>query len=419
MTTIDRATAADLVTLATDVGPAPLQVGAVLRLAPSSTGRTDPADLVAALEQRSRAIPRLRQRLLRTPPGCGRPVWVDDADFTIGRHVEVARCPGPGDERALLDLAAEVVAVPLLRDRPLWRMVVVTDLVDGWPATDGSERPAAGAGTPPHPRALLADALRSRVDAVRNSPAALRRARAAVNLLRAGGRRPPERTTLNRPTGGRRRFDVVRADLARVRDEAHRLGGTVNDVVLVAVAQAVAHVLDGRGEGLDRLVCSIPVAARTETTATELGNRVGAVPVEVPTTGRWDDRVAATAAATRRAKAGWRGATDAVMGPVFRALAAARVFRRFVERQTLVHTFVTNLRGPDEPLRLLGAGVRSIDAVAVVPGNVTVSFTVLSYAGVLAVTIVSDPETFSETDALAGALADALGGTIRTAPAGR
>jgi hypothetical protein len=129
--------------------------------------------------------------------------------------------------------------------------------------------------------------------------------------------------------------------------------------------------------------------------------------------------VAATAAATRRAKAGWRGATDAVMGPVFRALAAARVFRRFVERQTLVHTFVTNLRGPDEPLRLLGAGVRSIDAVAVVPGNVTVSFTVLSYAGVLAVTIVSDPETFSETDALAGALADALGGTIRTAPAGR
>lgn len=45
-------------------------------------------DLAAAqrlLADRVRGVPRLRQRLVRVPPGCGRPVWVDDADFDLGR----------------------------------------------------------------------------------------------------------------------------------------------------------------------------------------------------------------------------------------------------------------------------------------------------------------------------------------------
>src|SRR5215471_2414102 len=44
------------------------------------------------------AIPRLRQRLVRVPFGCGGPVWADDPRFHIGRHVCAVRCPGPGDE---------------------------------------------------------------------------------------------------------------------------------------------------------------------------------------------------------------------------------------------------------------------------------------------------------------------------------
>lgn len=451
---IDRATAEDLVTLATDVGPAPLQVGAVLRLDPSDVA---PEDLVARLGERIRAVPRLRQRLTSTPPGCGRPIWVDDADFTVGRHVDVAHCPAPGDEQALLDVAADVIAVPLLRDRPLWRMVVVTGLddggtglvvafhhvltdgigglamlaalVDGWddpPPDDDFPRPL------PRPATLLVDAARSRVRVLRAAPESLRRSRAAVELLRAGDRKPLQRCSLNRTTGPRRRFTVVRADLAPVREAAHAHGATVNDVVLTAVTGALGEVLGDRGEQVDQFVVSIPVAARTETTATELGNRVGAVPVTLPATGPWQDRLRTTAVATRRAKDGWRGATQAVMGPVFRAFAATGLFRRFVERQHLVHTFVTNLRGPAEPMSILGARIRTVDAVAVIPGNVTVSFAVLSYAGSLSVTLVADPDTCPDLDAFGAALAARLqtgalgadppaeaGPPVRTASPGR
>ena len=49
---------------------------------------------------------------MRVPPGCGRPVWVDDPTFCIHRHVEYLICPSPGDERALLEVAAELVMYP-------------------------------------------------------------------------------------------------------------------------------------------------------------------------------------------------------------------------------------------------------------------------------------------------------------------
>ncbi len=52
-----------------------------------------------------------------------------------------------------------------------------------------------------------------------------------------------------------------------------------------------------------------------------------------------------------------------------------------------MHTFVTNLRGPDQRLRFLGAEISGVSAVAIVPGNVTASFVVVSYAGQLDVTI--------------------------------
>jgi diacylglycerol O-acyltransferase / wax synthase len=77
------------------------------------------------------ALPRLRQRLIKVPPGCGRAVWVDDADFHIDRHVRAVPCRAPGDEAALLDAALSVIMTPLPKDAPLWSVVLITDLADG------------------------------------------------------------------------------------------------------------------------------------------------------------------------------------------------------------------------------------------------------------------------------------------------
>jgi len=77
----------------------PQQFGAVLVLKPG--GGFDADVVTTLLADRVCGVPRLRQRLVRVPPGCGRPVWVDDPTFCIHRHVEYLICPSPGDERAL------------------------------------------------------------------------------------------------------------------------------------------------------------------------------------------------------------------------------------------------------------------------------------------------------------------------------
>ena len=115
---VERATPGDVITLAMDLGPLPSQVGAILRF-PGSPGGGEPAALQRLVAERAGAIPRLRQRLVRSPLGCGPPVWVDDPGADPASHVRLTSCPPPGDERALLDLAAAVMTTPLPSGRPL------------------------------------------------------------------------------------------------------------------------------------------------------------------------------------------------------------------------------------------------------------------------------------------------------------
>ena len=90
-----------------------------------------------------------------------------------------------------------------------------------------------------------------------------------------------------------------------------------------------------------------------------------------------------------------------MLTPVFRGLAAVGAFQAFIDHQRLVHTFVTNVRGPAHHLRVAGAEVTAVVPVAVNPGNVAVSFDVLSYAGTLVVTLVCDPVLVPESAWLA------------------
>ena len=126
---LDRASAADLMQFATGDGRAAGHIGAVLVL--DAAPGFSVAEARRVLGERISAVPRLRQRLYRAPPGCGRPYWADDPAFDIDEHVRQVRCPPPGDERALLDLAAAQLGEPLPRSRPLWSATFVTGLADG------------------------------------------------------------------------------------------------------------------------------------------------------------------------------------------------------------------------------------------------------------------------------------------------
>src|SRR5450755_94169 len=90
----DRASAADLMQFATGDGRAAGHIGAVLVL--DAAPGCSLAGARRVLGERIGAVPRLRQRLYRAPPGCGRPYWADDPAFDIDEHVRQVCCPPPG-----------------------------------------------------------------------------------------------------------------------------------------------------------------------------------------------------------------------------------------------------------------------------------------------------------------------------------
>jgi diacylglycerol O-acyltransferase / wax synthase len=415
----------DLTVLATDRGSVPMNIGAVLEFdrahGPSLT------EVYALLAERLPAIPRLRQRLRRAPIGCGRPIWVDDADFDLERHLTARNWPAPGGRRELLDVAAELVCNRLDQSRPLWRACVVTDsagdgvalvLVFHHVLADGLGGLAVLATLadlgPRHfdqdfPRRaprwdeLAVDATRLRLNAVRGLVTGLRRGVAGIRELGIGptGPRLVEKTFLNRPTSARRRLDTVAVSLADVVAVAHRVGGTVNDVVLAAVTGASFKILAARGDHPARLVVSVPVSGRRSTTTDRLGNDTGVRPIAVPALADDHARLAKIINMTGSAAALQRASSAVPLGLAFRGLSRLGLFRLFVEHQRLVHTFESNLRGPAEPVFFGGHRIRAIVPAAVNPGNVGVSFDVLSYAGVLGVTVVTDPRIVTEPDRLA------------------
>ena len=442
---MDRLSAADVMQLITDVGPAPMQIGACLLL--DAGPGFDAGAVRRCLTTRIPAVPRLRQRLVRTPPGCGRAVWLDDPAFDVRHHVYERRCPAPGDEDALLALAADVVTTRLPLSRPPWRAVLVTgltghaaalilvlhhvladgigglavlaDLTDGDPAGPGRpagwggpELPGAHRGGFPAPapsrRALAADAWAGRLRGLRGLPGAMSTVRRSAAELGIRSPARAARCSLNQPTGPHRRIAVVTTGLGEVKALAHAHGGTVNDVILAVVTGAAGRLLASRGEALPTLVVSVPVSARTSASAGHLGNEAGVMPVALPTGGDLASRLDRTAAITRARKAPVPGASAVLLGAAFRLLATLGMFRWFINHQRRVHTFITNVRGPSERLRLGGATIGAVVPVTVTAGNVTVSFGVLSYAGTLTVTVVADPGRLPDLEVLTGALRQEL-----------
>jgi hypothetical protein len=128
----------------------------------------------------------------------------------------------------------------------------------------------------------------------------------------------------------------------------------------------------------------------------------------MPTAGDFGTRVNRVAEVTRRRKSRDRGASAALFVPAFLLLARTGILHWFVTHQHAVHTFVTNLRGPERPLTIGGAAVRAIIPVPSTTGNVTVTFAAASYAGTLRVTILSDPGQVPDVAVLTAALRQEL-----------
>ncbi len=358
---IDRVSTDDLMSLATERGASPLQVGAVLIIDTADVLGTgtglDVERAVDLLAQRLPGVPRLRQRLVPAPFGCGRPIWADDADFDVTQHVSVVPCPAPGGEQAVLDLAAVLLVTPLPRTRALWAATLVTgvarhqaalivvfhhvlaDGVAGLVVLGGLVDQSDATGTPravgpktresdfPRPQAsirqLAIGAWTRRLGSLRALPALLRRLLDAARELRSVRWTRLRSTSLNRPTGPRRSLATVTVALDEIRNAGNAQKATVNDVVLTAIGGALHRLLALRDEAVDRFIVSVPFSWRRATTHGDLGNRSGVIPIRVPGVGAAESRLRFVAEGTRKAKRSSPGATTALLGPFFPGARAA------------------------------------------------------------------------------------------------
>jgi hypothetical protein len=227
-------------------------------------------------------------------------------------------------------------------------------------------------------------------------------------MAAGGGVHPPRAaaSSLNQRTGPRRELGVVAVPLDPVRSAAHRHGASTNDAVLVALTGALRQVLLARGESVDDLVVTVPVSGRRPDSGSGLGNMVSPLLVDVPTAGDLAGRLEQVAARVRADKASATGPPPiAVLGWLFRPMARLGLYRWYMNHQHRFHVLASHVRGPQQQVTFGG-----FPACAAIPigigdgGNATVYFEILSYAGTLTVTAITDPECWPDLDRLVDGL---------------
>jgi WS/DGAT/MGAT family acyltransferase len=424
--------------LAVETASRPIHVGILAVLEPAAlvdpAGRLRLADIRRELDGRVAGVPELRRVVFHPGWLAGGPLWVDDPAFRIDRHVDAVDLSPAGDDVAWQALVEGLVAPPLDRAHPLWRIWFVTGLSGGrigalvilhHALADGQAamrmvRSLLGPPIslvdpdpqpPPAPPPSWGSLVRERAERGLETALRLLRPRTWRTIaevtrsfwLVGALARSGVATSLNAPVGPRRRSAVVRLHLADAKRVARANECGVNDVVLSLVAGGVRALLEGRGEPTNvRPRAGITVALFDVRHEAEAGNDIGTLYVPLPID-EVDPLARLPLIAAARAEA--RSSPLVAVEPVLRAwLGRVGTFRRSLERQRLVNLAETYLPGPPVRIEILGAPVLDLLPIAPLTGNLGLSFVALSYASGLAIAVRADADRFPDLDRLVEAM---------------
>jgi len=438
--------------LATETARVQQHVAGLAMLDPSgrAEGPLTAAELAARLAVRLDELPRLRQKLVWPRPRWTRPVWVDDPDFDITRHVRGVTVAEPGGPAQLEDLVATVMSRHLDRARPLWQILLVDGLSDGrqamllhlhhavadgrgtleiaarlfdttpdarWPAPPPWQARPAPAGLRlvwVAARAQVAAAWgpwAATVTASMREPAVswrrgVRTARGVWELARAGSAPP---SPLNQPVTAERRISLTEVPMATIDTIRGAFGGTANDIVLTAIADAVQHQVFHHAdppkggswrarrkarrqpERPERLRVMIPVAVRPGHAKRAPGSWTSTLSIDVPA-GPMDpvQRLAEVRAGTAKLKR-----SNQHIGAAFVMSFVGRwaptplqtAFARFAYRAHWFNLIVSVLRGTASPRYLVGARVVTAFPIVPLAEDVGLTAAALSWNGHLALSL--------------------------------
>jgi diacylglycerol O-acyltransferase / wax synthase len=420
----------------------PLHVCSVLELDASTMPGGYTFDrLRDELSLRVKGMPIFREKLADSPLNLDHPVWVDDDDFDIDRHVHRIGLPTPGGRRELSEICGHIASLQLDRSRPLWetwviegiagtdaskdgRLAILTkvhhagvdgvsganlmsvlcstepdapppDPVDGVGGINHLELAAGGlmkfATRPLH----LANVLPSTVASVVET---LRRARSGNTMTRPF---KAPKTPFNAKVTGHRNVAFAQLDLEDIKTVKERFGVKVNDVVMALCAGVLRQFLLDRGDLPDEpLVGMVPVSVRDKSDRPGR-NQVSGMFSSLET--HIDDpaeRLRSIAKANSTAKEhssaitatllqDWsQFAAPAVFGIAMRVYSSSRL----TESRPVHNLVISNVPGPQMPLYFLGCQVNGMYPLGPIFHGSGLNITVMSLNGKLDVGLISCPE---------------------------
>jgi len=414
-------------------------------------------DFLEQIRERLHLVPRYRHKLASTALDSGRPVWVDDPNFSLEYHVRHTALPTPGTWVQLQSLAARIFSQQLDRSKPLWEMWLIEglkddrfalitkthhSLIDGIAGVDlatvlfdlSREPPPlkhSGRAWQPHREpgtvelvaAGVRGALRAAlalaegaVDAITHPEHALARAREGaegIGEIIWAGLNPAPETPLNVHIGPHRRFLGIGDQLEDFKVVKNAFGGTVNDVVLAVVAGALRSFLISRGgrtEGLE-LRALVPVSVRTEGEHNQTGNRIVVMRGPLPV------YIADPVQRLRFVSQAMDGLKESKQALGAEVIAGAQNFApptilaqasRLNFSTRLYNLIVTNVPGPQFPLYVLGREILEAYPVAFLPENHALAIAIMSYNGQMNFGLLGDFDAVPDIDLIGKGIEDEL-----------
>ncbi len=451
---------ADRASLAAEVGPVNMAVGAALVFERGEGMRYDA--VLERVQSRLHLMPRYRQRLQEPARGVTNPVWVDDADFDLHWHLRPAALPDPRGYPELDAFVSREMSTRLVRSRPLWEFFVIEEvgthlsaivakmhhaLVDGVAAVDiGTvllDPTPEPLEVPPPDEEWRARPYDRRRDFVRRAAAPLLRGqqlllesaeraldtspREATDQLRrvtdvltqlARTRPSAPPTPLNAGLTPNRRFATAQAPLAQLKAAGKAAGGTVNDALLAIVAGMLRRYLDAAGVRPEREpVALVPVSVRREEERGQTGNRISTVLVDLPVSvSAPAERISRVASEMRELKESSAVQAGALLAGAtgWAPPLASSMLVRAMGGVLAFNLVVSNVPGPQEPFYLKGCKLLELyPVVPLNPANQGLTVGIISYDGGVYFGLLADrdldPGLEVAADALRESLAEVVG----------
>ncbi|NNE98286.1 MAG: wax ester/triacylglycerol synthase family O-acyltransferase [Pyrinomonadaceae bacterium] len=286
--------------------------------------------LTKHIKDRLHLIPRYKQKVVPDPFNIAHPTWEYDDDFDIANHIFELNSRKSLSEKDLTKIAGEKMTDLMDREKPLWELFVINNLeggksamiskvhhcmVDGISGVDlikilfdispkpDSPPPSSDDSPPPpklDPTRQFFDSLLGSMEEGMNrfmemqggmmylassvlDPQMAEKLPHMADVLPAATT-PAPLLPFNGECSGERRLAWSEMSFTDARLIKNVLGGTVNDVVLTLLSEAVSRYVRDHGEKTDGRIVRfmMPVSLRQKEKRGSMGNLISIIPVEIP-----------------------------------------------------------------------------------------------------------------------------------------